>query len=144
MIQRETGRIIHIDFGESFDSTVLRKSQPERVPFRLTRMMVNAMIGCCHDGKFQAIAENVMKVLRENSFSIYAQLEIFVTEPLADRENVMGEGGRRFTTRLNAKLTGNEIEGKHMNVHEQVEYLINQAADPANYVRHYSGWCPFW
>ena len=43
MIQRDTGQIVHIDFGDCFDVAKMRKEFPERVPFRLTRMLVKAM-----------------------------------------------------------------------------------------------------
>ena len=37
------GNIIHVDFGECFDVAVEREKFPEKVPFRLTRMMIRAM-----------------------------------------------------------------------------------------------------
>jgi FKBP12-rapamycin complex-associated protein len=40
------GKIIHIDFGDCFEVAMLREKVPERVPFRLTRMLVRAMEVC--------------------------------------------------------------------------------------------------
>jgi FKBP12-rapamycin complex-associated protein len=43
MLQRGTGRVVHIDFGDCFEVAMLRDKFPERVPFRLTRMLIKAM-----------------------------------------------------------------------------------------------------
>ena len=43
MLQRGTGRVVHIDFGDCFEVAQRRDKYPERVPFRLTRMLVKAM-----------------------------------------------------------------------------------------------------
>lgn len=36
-------QILHIDFGDCFEVAMDRGKFPERIPFRLTRMLVNAM-----------------------------------------------------------------------------------------------------
>jgi Phosphatidylinositol 3- and 4-kinase len=46
MLDRFTGKILHIDFGDCFEVAMQRDKFPERVPFRLTRMLVNAMEVC--------------------------------------------------------------------------------------------------
>lgn len=43
MIQRNTGKVVHIDFGDCFDVNKDRLEFPEKVPFRLTRMLVKNM-----------------------------------------------------------------------------------------------------
>ena len=43
LMLRGTGKIVHIDFGDCFEVTMKRDKYPEKVPFRLTRMLVNAM-----------------------------------------------------------------------------------------------------
>jgi phosphatidylinositol kinase/protein kinase (PI-3 family) len=43
LLERASGRVIHIDFGDCFEVAALRERFPERVPFRLTRMLVKAM-----------------------------------------------------------------------------------------------------
>jgi serine/threonine-protein kinase mTOR len=47
MLDRFTGKILHIDFGDCFEVAMQRDKFPERVPFRLTRMLVNAMEVYC-------------------------------------------------------------------------------------------------
>lgn len=43
MVDRITGGVVHIDFADCFEVAMQRDKFPERVPFRLTRMLVNAM-----------------------------------------------------------------------------------------------------
>ena len=43
MLDRLTGRILHIDFGDCFEVAMTRDKFPEKIPFRLTRMLTNAM-----------------------------------------------------------------------------------------------------
>lgn len=43
MVDRVTGKVVHIDFGDCFEVAMQRDKFPEKVPFRLTRMLVNAM-----------------------------------------------------------------------------------------------------
>jgi FKBP12-rapamycin complex-associated protein len=59
-----------------------RDKFPERIPFRLTRMLINAMEVSGIEGNFRITCENVMRVLRENKDSLMAVLEAFVHDPL--------------------------------------------------------------
>jgi FKBP12-rapamycin complex-associated protein len=43
MLDRQSGKIVHIDFGDCFEVAMTREKFPERIPFRLTRMLINAM-----------------------------------------------------------------------------------------------------
>jgi phosphatidylinositol kinase/protein kinase (PI-3 family) len=43
MLDRFTGKIVHIDFGDCFEVAMQREKFPEKIPFRLTRMLINAM-----------------------------------------------------------------------------------------------------
>jgi FKBP12-rapamycin complex-associated protein len=59
-----------------------RERFPEKIPFRLTRMLVNAMEVSGIEGNFRITCENVMRVLRGNKDSLMAVLEAFVYDPL--------------------------------------------------------------
>ena len=82
MIQNLTGKVVHIDFGDCFEIAMNREQLPERVPFRLTRVLVNAMEAFGIEGTFKMICENVMNLLRNNKESLIAILEEFVKDPL--------------------------------------------------------------
>lgn len=43
MLDRTNGKIIHVDFGDCFETAMTREKFPEKIPFRLTRMLKNAM-----------------------------------------------------------------------------------------------------
>ena len=55
---------------------------PERIPFRLTRMLVNAMEVSGIEGTYRLTCERVMAVLRDNRDSLISMLEAFVHDPL--------------------------------------------------------------
>jgi len=82
MLDRITGKIIHIDFGDCFEVAMHREKYPERVPFRLTRMLTFAMEVSNIEGSFRITCENVMRVIRENKESLLAVLEAFIHDPL--------------------------------------------------------------
>jgi phosphatidylinositol kinase/protein kinase (PI-3 family) len=74
--------VLHIDFGDCFEASMHREKFPEKVPFRLTRMLVKAMEVSGIEGNFRSTCTNVMHVLRVNKDSVMAMLEAFVHDPL--------------------------------------------------------------
>ena len=61
---------------------MVREKYPEKVPFRLTRMLIQAMEVSGIEGTFRITCELSMRVLRDNKESIMAVLEAFVHDPL--------------------------------------------------------------
>ncbi|VEL13098.1 unnamed protein product [Protopolystoma xenopodis] len=96
MLCRETGKVIHIDFGDCFEVAMLRERFPEKVPFRLTRMIVNAMEVTGIDGVFRYTCELVISLMRSNRESLLAVLEAFIHDPLL--QWVLLESKKDFTT----------------------------------------------
>ena len=134
MLDRFTGKIIHIDFGDCFgqsscyiyacvrvcvfvcvcvcqmgvprcaaaeyariwgtgsDTEVAmhRDKFPEKIPFRLTRMLVNAMEVNGIEGNYRLTCESVMRVLRAHKDSLMAVLEAFVYDPLINWRLIEG------------------------------------------------------
>eukprot|EP00887_Chlorella_sp_A99_P006163 scaffold3.g6163.t1 len=97
MLDRYSGKLLHIDFGDCFEASMHREKFPEKasprrgecwggggggIPFRLTRMMVKAMEVSGIEGNFRATCNEVMRVLRTNKDSVMAMLEAFVHDPL--------------------------------------------------------------
>jgi len=66
----------------SIQVAMQREKYPEKIPFRLTRMLINAMEVSGIEGNFRFTCESVMRVLRENRESVMAVLEAFVYDPL--------------------------------------------------------------
>ncbi|KAK6628142.1 hypothetical protein RUM43_001953 [Polyplax serrata] len=82
MLDRLSGKILHIDFGDCFEVAMTREKFPEKIPFRLTRMLINAMEVTGIEGTYRKTCESVMSVLRHNKDSLMAVLEAFVYDPL--------------------------------------------------------------
>merc|ERR1719356_1427625 len=59
-----------------------RDKFPERVPFRLTRMLTKAMEVSGIEGSYRSTCVRTMSVLRDNKDSLVAMLEAFVYDPL--------------------------------------------------------------
>ncbi|GAP93296.1 putative FKBP12-rapamycin complex-associated protein [Rosellinia necatrix] len=106
MLDRITGKIIHIDFGDCFEVAMKRDKYPERVPFRLTRMLTYAMEVSNIEGSFRITCEHVMRVLRENKESVMAVLEAFIHDPLLTWRltNRASIGGPNFHSEREAAL----------------------------------------
>lgn len=111
MLDRLSGKILHIDFGDCFEVIIIhqiviyiftnnfrkylitnclsicqvamtREKFPEKIPFRLTRMLIKAMEVIGINGTYKKTCESVMMVLRRNKDSLMAVLEAFVYDPL--------------------------------------------------------------
>lgn len=102
MLDQITGKVIHIDFGDCFEAAILREKYPEKVPFRLTRMLNYAMEVSGIEGSFRITCEHVMRVLRDNKESLMAILEAFAYDPLIN-------WGFDFPTKAMAEATGIEV-----------------------------------
>ncbi|POY71739.1 putative Non-specific serine/threonine protein kinase [Rhodotorula taiwanensis] len=93
LMDRVSGKIVHVDFGDCFEVAMQREKHPEKVPFRLTRMLTSAMEVSGIEGTFKITCQHTMRVLRQNKESILAVLEAFVHDPLINWRLV--QGGRQ-------------------------------------------------
>lgn len=89
MLDRITGKVIHIDFGDCFEVAMHREKYPERVPFRLTRMLTYAMEVSNIEGTYRTVCEAVMLVLRQNKESVMAVLEAVSCSVIHDLGNIL-------------------------------------------------------
>ncbi|EKG04303.1 target of rapamycin (TOR) kinase 1, putative [Trypanosoma cruzi] len=103
MIHAFSGRVVHIDFGDCFEVAQQRSNYPEKVPFRLTRMLVKAMEMGGIEGLFRHGCIMVMGVLREEGSSLLALLEAFVHDPLVSWWRDEGGNDRCTNNKDNAK-----------------------------------------
>ena len=170
LLDRFTGRVIHIDFGDCFERAALRKFLPEVVPFRLTRMMVRAMGAAGVDGIYRTTFINMSNLLRENHRILIMVLAVFVQEPLIDPElaeqadensipravsgnladindlpeDTRGIAGREMRNRVKQKISGTDFEdGVQLSVEEQADRLIEMAHNVYLLSKMYDGWGPF-
>ena len=68
-----------------------REKLPEKIPFRLTRMLIKGMDVSGIEGTFKFTCNNVMRTMRENRDSLMAIFDAFVYDPLINWK-LMGEG----------------------------------------------------
>ncbi|KAI6231501.1 Serine/threonine-protein kinase TOR [Aphelenchoides besseyi] len=164
MLDRLSGKIVHIDFGDCFEVAMKRQKYPEKIPFRLTRMLVRAMEVTGVEGNYRLTCERVLRLLRNNHDSILAVLEAFVYDPVlnwrltdASTRRPAGAEGEDVQMQMNNNHTADAIgrvkaklSGRDFNVYEvisekeQVNRLIEQATLFDNLCQCYVGWCPFW
>lgn len=207
LLDRMSGKILHIDFGDCFEVAMTREKFPEKIPFRLTRMLINAMEVTGIEGTYRRTCESVMNVLRNNRDSLMAVLEAFVYDPLLNwrlmetgpktRRSKPPQPGENYSAatashvstdlgsldgagatsnvrienisiidgldgdgnqpeilnkkaldiiqRVRDKLTGRDFSHDEvLDIHEQVDRLIEQATNNENLCQSYIGWCPFW
>ncbi|CAI4230041.1 unnamed protein product [Auanema sp. JU1783] len=170
MLDRLTGKIVHIDFGDCFDVAMTREKFPERIPFRLTRMLINAMEVTGIDGIYRFTCQQVLTLLRSNKESLLAVLEAFVYDPVINWRLLDGtkkdpgqqkEYGKkaaisqREAPRMVSEQVMEKIKHKlsarryitdplEVSVEQQIDELIEQATLAENLCQAYIGWCPFW
>ncbi|XP_070572431.1 serine/threonine-protein kinase ATR-like isoform X2 [Ptychodera flava] len=155
------GDTVHVDFnclfnkGETFD-------WPERVPFRLSQNMVEALGPMGHEGIFRRACEVTMKVMRDQTDPLISVLKTLIYDPLVEwskptrgRASVLTESGeinnekamthvKDIEQRLQGKLKNkNKTRGLPLSVEGHVHYLIQEATDERNLCQMYIGWAPF-
>ncbi|KAG6841465.1 hypothetical protein C0991_010890 [Blastosporella zonata] len=116
LLERSTGKVVHIDFGDCFEIAMHREKFPEKVPFRLTRMLTHAMEVSGIEGSFRKTCEITMQVLRDNKESLMAVLEAFVYDPL-----------------INWRLMQTEVDVRRV---DESETDIDRAADLSRAAAH--------
>lgn len=118
MLHRFSGKILHIDFGDCFEASMNREKFPEKVPFRLTRMLVKAMEVSGLEGNFRSTCENVMQVLRTNKDSVMAMMEAFVHDPLINWRlfnfNEVTQMSTLASTNVQPPVNGEEPAPNHL------------------------------
>ncbi len=82
LMNGKNGQIVHIDFGDCFEVEMKRDKFPEKVPFRLTRMLVKALGITEIEGMFRITCERIMSLLRKNNDSLKAILSALIHNPL--------------------------------------------------------------
>lgn len=157
LFEEGNGGTFHVDFNCLFDKG-LTFAQPERVPFRLTHNMVDAMGVYGYEGPFRKSCELTLTLLRQHEDTLMTILEAFVYDPTLDliakknkiRKNVDRDREMPPDTaqgvldairrKVRGLLAGESVP---LGVEGQVDELIKQAVSPKNLAAMYIGWCAF-
>ncbi|XP_060520485.1 serine/threonine-protein kinase SMG1 isoform X2 [Cylas formicarius] len=83
LIDLSTGDVVHIDYNVCFEKGKTLRV-PEKVPFRLTPNVREALGVTGIEGIFRLACENVLKIMRKGRETLLTLLEAFVYDPLID------------------------------------------------------------
>lgn len=138
---KNNGASLHIDFDCLFDKGETLPT-PEIVPFRLTQNMVDAMGITGVDGVFRIACEVTGRLVRESEASLMNILETLLYDPLLDWRT--HEKPQEHLKKVRNKIRGLlDDKGLPMNVHGQVDVLIQKATSPLNLSQMYGGWAAY-
>lgn len=165
LIDQATAEVVHIDLGVAFEQGLMLKT-PERVPFRLTRDIIDGMGVAGVEGVFRKCCEETLSVMRTNKEALMTIIEVFIHDPLykwalsplkalqrqketdydldtsieGSQDDYEGnKDAARALLRVKQKLDGYE-EGEMRSVHGQVQQLIQDAIDPERLCQMFPGW----
>ncbi|KAG2734707.1 hypothetical protein G9P44_002713 [Scheffersomyces stipitis] len=139
---KKTGSVLHIDFDCLFDKGETLPT-PEIVPFRLTSNMIDAMGICGIEGSFRITCEVTGSLLRENEAPLMNILETLLYDPLLDWKSVQKPEAHLSKVRRKIRGLVNEKEGLPMNIHGQVDVLIQEASSIERLSQMYGGWSAY-
>ncbi|ORY79851.1 hypothetical protein BCR37DRAFT_349550 [Protomyces lactucae-debilis] len=155
LFDETTGDAVHVDFNCLFEKGHTFE-KPERVPFRLTHNLVDALGVTGVEGAFRKTCEITLRILRENQDAFNTVLESFLHDPVGEflrkKKSTSGdvekEEARKVLSVIASKLRGSAgagIADKHvpLSIEGQADELIKQATDDQLLVRMYIGWTPW-
>ncbi|KHJ35348.1 putative protein kinase rad3 [Erysiphe necator] len=155
LFEEGNGGIFHVDFNCLFEKG-LTFAKPERVPFRLTHNMVDAMGVYGYEGPFRKSSELTLKLLRQHEETLMTILEAFIYDPTLDllsRKSEKKKKAHAISVPDTAQGVLNSIQRKvrgllpgesvPLGVEGQVDELIKQATNPLFLASMYIGWCSF-
>ncbi|KAJ1719790.1 hypothetical protein LPJ53_005506, partial [Coemansia erecta] len=165
LLDESTGGVMHVDFNCLFEKGMTLE-KPEKVPFRLTHNMVDAMGVTGYEGSFRKTCEMTLSLLRENRDALMSVLESFLHDPLlewkrretrssrasaanAAQGSRAAAGGQpneqaaKCLSVINRKLQGIPTGVAPLSVEGHVDLLIRDATRPDLLFQMYVGWAAF-
>ncbi|TKR93755.1 hypothetical protein L596_008156 [Steinernema carpocapsae] len=151
LIDSETGQLVHIDLGMIFEYSSRVLPIPERVPFRLTRDLVDPLMVDGVHGSFKRIACDTLKKIREESSVLYGIGHLLLTDPVSSFRIIskikdeVKDAEKTFSktalSRFKLKLQGIDLlELTYRTPEDQTSSLIDDARHPENLARMFKGW----
>lgn len=157
-----SGDTVHVDLNCLFDKGTTFEI-PERVPFRLTQNLVDALGITGVEGVFRKAAEITMSILREHKDSLMSVLEAMVHDPLVEWNLESGKSkttgtradprvaeARKALDPISRKLLGqlrrHGHQGTWSSVHSTnalVDALIRDATSSTLLAQMYIGWASY-
>jgi FKBP12-rapamycin complex-associated protein len=144
MMQRQTAQLVHTGLRHCFDVAMHKRIYPEKVPFRLTRMLVTALEVSGVEGTFSTCAADVLAILRERANDILLFLHVFVEDALlpwaelADGDKDFAANREFMLVTINRKFTAAGTPA------ENVRTLIIEATARERLAEMDREWMPWW
>ncbi|KAK6580379.1 hypothetical protein PZA11_007401 [Diplocarpon coronariae] len=152
LFEEGNGGTFHVDFNCLFDKG-LTFVKPERVPFRLTHNMIDAMGMYGYEGPFRKSSELTLKLLRQHEETLMTILEAFVHDPTLDLLTTNAKKKKKDGVPQTAQGVLDSIQRKvqgllpgesvPLGVEGQVDELIKLATNQSHLAGMYIGWCSF-
>jgi serine/threonine-protein kinase ATR len=154
LFEEGNGGTFHVDFNCLFDKG-LTFVKPERVPFRLTHNMIDAMGIYGYEGPFRKSSELTLRLLRQHEETLMTILEAFVYDPTLDLvkkdhkkkkegSSAVPQTAQGVLDTIQRKVKGLlPGESVPLGVEGQVDELIGQATNLKFLAGMYIGWCSF-
>eukprot|EP01125_Pyxidicula_operculata_P018960 TRINITY_DN681_c0_g3_i3.p1 TRINITY_DN681_c0_g3~~TRINITY_DN681_c0_g3_i3.p1 ORF type:complete len:508 (+),score=60.48 TRINITY_DN681_c0_g3_i3:152-1675(+) len=158
LFDASTGDTVHVDFNCLFFKG-LTFPKPEKVPFRLTPNMVNALGLTGYEGSFRRVCEITLKILRKHKDTLMSVLETFIHDPTiepppsntksknksndpAEHTRVLRDIGDRLDGKMRTILNPDRLL-LPLSVEGHVQVLIQEATKVENLAAMFIGWAPY-
>ena len=150
----QRGSLVHIDLGIIFDQA-RHLPRPEKIPFRLTRDLIDGMGLAKTDGVMSRCAQESLRVMRDNRYALLSIVDVLLHDPLESwkvsdrkreqkRDTAEGDSGSNVDARIIRKTIKDKLEGwsrgELLSVQGQVKHLIREATSPENLSQLFQGW----
>uniref|UniRef100_A0A0K0DB02 non-specific serine/threonine protein kinase n=1 Tax=Angiostrongylus cantonensis TaxID=6313 RepID=A0A0K0DB02_ANGCA len=151
LFEIDTCKLVHIDLGMILEYSKRTLPIPERVPFRLTRDLLDPILIEGIGGRLLEEAVCAMQLLRENNSKVILGLaSVLLRETITNFEEVESNNGDRPSfvsetaiARLRDKLSGTDDTFVQQDVQHQVRRLFTEATNVDNISRMFIGWMGF-
>ncbi|KAH0572751.1 Kinase, PIKK [Spironucleus salmonicida] len=130
LLYNMSSRVLHIDYGDCFEAAQKREKFPEKVPFRLTRILEKALDACGTQGYFKTVLSKCLHVMKHNQSYILTIFRDFI-----EQEQLEG---------MSKKMNGYELWGNYTDDDQHAVKLITVAENLENLCQSYAGWAPQW
>ncbi|EYB91891.1 hypothetical protein Y032_0201g1757 [Ancylostoma ceylanicum] len=126
LFETDTCKLVHIDLGMILEYSKRTLPIPERVPFRLTRDLLDPLLIEGTGGRLEEEAVHAMQLLRDSKHVIIGLASVLLRETISNFEEVDPGGGDRPSfvsetaiARLRDKLNGTDDTFGQQDVHHQ-------------------------